>query len=324
MDFINSWISILKRDGEAAVATLVNGTGSIPRENGAQMIVSKSEIIETVGGGRLEADIIKKSREALKNKTSAIYGFELSNSDASLSGMICGGKVEAVIYYSSIYDLTVLERIGRTSRGWLLYPIDEGAGLCYVASDGEVFGDAGGLGREMPGRGSPHIEKLGDVRYLVQWIESPGQLHIFGAGHVSRELAKIAHILGIECHVYDDRPEYVNYDRFPHAHCVLVEDMSAPPDIALNKKDMAVIITRGHVYDGDCLARALGTEAGYIGMIGSRRKAKMVLSLMLEKGFPEERVKAVRSPIGIDIGARTPSEIAVSIAAELIRFIYGL
>lgn len=324
MDFISKWCSFVEEYKEAAVATVVNGFGSMPRENGAQMLISiTGATMDTVGGGRLEADVISWAKHVISNKTSLLRHFELTGSDVALSDMICGGEGDVVIYYSSEKDLPVLEHIKSlgSPEGWLILPIDFEAEANFVAADGTHTGSCPGeLLLKPSGRKETFIENTGSGSHLIQWLSMPGRLHILGAGHISREIVKIASIADIACSVYDDRAEYVSRERFPDADCVLVGDLSSPPLITADCKDMIVIVTRGHICDKDCLEWALKTKAGYIGMIGSRRKVNMILNSMIEKGYPEEKVRNVCSPIGLNIGARTPAEIAVSIVAQLIEF----
>lgn len=152
----------------------------------------------------------------------------------------------------------------------------------------------------------------------------PGaQLRIFGAGHVSRALATVAHTLGYSCTVVDDRPEFANQARFPTsrvlAHSLSTKDIEAfLQKEPLTAKDAVVIVTRGHADDKNVLAAVLRSNAGYIGMIGSRSKRTHVYARLREEGFCDEDFARVHCPIGLDIGAETPEEIAISIAAELI------
>ena len=321
--FINEWLQTLLKDKEAAVVTVLNGVGGRPRENGAQMIVKKSgSIYETVGGGKLEAQAIECAKRVLKNKKSEMYHFRLTGKDVAVMDMICGGEGDMFVYYSGGKDILALNGIPETADGWLIFPAEQESGVSFILADGQGFygteenKSVTGIER----KNDIYTVEAGDSKYVVQWRETPGVLHIFGAGHVSCEIAKIADMIGIACCVYDDREEYANKKRFPNAKCVVLENMEQLPDIALNEKDMVAIVTRGHVYDLDCLKWALKTQAGYVGMIGSKRKIQMILNDLIEKGYDKERVLGVKAPIGLDIGALTPSEIAVSVAAQIIQF----
>lgn len=155
--------------------------------------------------------------------------------------------------------------------------------------------------------------------YIEPILPEPA-LYVFGAGHISLFLAKIGKMVGFKVIVADDRDMFANRERFPEADEVYAEDFRVVfPKLKLNKPYYIVIVTRGHRYDQDVLEWALGTEAKYIGMIGSRAKNKAVFSNLQEKGIPKEVLEGVHAPIGLNIGAETPEEIAVSIIAEIIE-----
>ena len=160
----------------------------------------------------------------------------------------------------------------------------------------------------------------GDTEVFIEPIRSSPTLFIFGGGHISLALAKIGKLLGFKVAVIDDRAEFANSQRFPEADLILAEDFStAFSELKINKSSYIVIVTRGHHYDELVLELALGAEPKYIGMIGSRTKNKTVFSHLLVKGIPQERLDKVHAPIGLEISAQTPEEIAVSILAEVIK-----
>jgi xanthine dehydrogenase accessory factor len=146
-------------------------------------------------------------------------------------------------------------------------------------------------------------------------------VYIFGAGHVSQALAAVARIAGFRIFVLDDRGEFANRERFPDCYEVFVMDPITEifQSRTFSREDMIVIVTRGHLQDQVVLETALKTRAGYIGMIGSKRKREMLYQTLRENGVHEEQIARVHSPIGLNIGAETPEEIAVSITAELIQ-----
>jgi xanthine dehydrogenase accessory factor len=125
---------------------------------------------------------------------------------------------------------------------------------------------------------------------------------------------------GFEVVVLDDRPQFANRERFPEADEIIAEEFEfSLPKLMVNRSSYLVIVTRGHAYDQEVLEWAVKTEARYLGMIGSRRKIQMVYASLKEKGVPAEKLERVHAPIGLDIGALTPEEIAVSIVAEMIQ-----
>jgi len=149
---------------------------------------------------------------------------------------------------------------------------------------------------------------------------SPPELIILGGGHIALPLAKIGYLLGYRIIVVDDRPDFVSAERFTGAYksiCCSFKDIEN--NLTLGPSSSVVIITRGHMHDMDCLQKVIKYPVAYLGMIGSRRKIKMIRQQLLDDGIGMEKVEKVRMPIGLDIGAQTPAEIAVCIAAEMIK-----
>ncbi|HEV3205416.1 MAG TPA: XdhC/CoxI family protein [Terriglobales bacterium] len=159
----------------------------------------------------------------------------------------------------------------------------------------------------------------GTLDIFVEPILPPALLYIFGAGHVSVNLYKVAKNAGFDVTVVDDRKSYANRDRFPEAKEVIAEDFDqAMARLTPNESSYIVIVTRGHRDDMRVLRWAVQTPARYVGMIGSRRKTITIFRELVEEGVSAELFKRLHAPVGLDIGAVTPEEIAVAIAAELI------
>jgi xanthine dehydrogenase accessory factor len=164
----------------------------------------------------------------------------------------------------------------------------------------------------------------GVLDVFIEPITAAPVVHIFGAGHIAQPLSRMAKIAGFGVVVVDDRPTFANTERFPDADSVYSEGFDeAFADLQVNKNSFIVIVTRGHLHDQHVLKWALGTDARYIGMIGSKRKIKTVYKNLQEEGVPEGEFKRVRAPIGMNIGAETPEEIAVSILAEMVQVYKG-
>ncbi len=160
----------------------------------------------------------------------------------------------------------------------------------------------------------------GNMEVFVEPIISEAVLYIFGGGHISFSISKIAKMIGLRVVVVDDRPEFANPERFPEADETIAKDFAEVfPQLKANTSSCIVIVTRGHLQDQTVLEWAVHTDARYIGMIGSKNKNRIVFSNLMAKGVPKEALEAVHAPIGLDIGAETPEEIAVSILAEVIK-----
>lgn len=159
----------------------------------------------------------------------------------------------------------------------------------------------------------------GEVELFIEPILSNPTIYIFGGGHIGLALAKIGMLTGFKVVVIDDRPEFANPERFPEAEETIVDDFGKVfSKLKIDRSSYITITTHNHKGDEAALEGALGTKARYIGMIGSKNKIEVVYSRLREKGFSQEQLDRVHSPIGLRIFAQTPEEIAVSILAEII------
>ena len=164
----------------------------------------------------------------------------------------------------------------------------------------------------------------GQMEVFIEPIEAAPSVYIFGAGHVGYYLAKMAHEAGFGVHVIDDRAAFANTERFPFAASVVVDDIPAwLARVQIPSTAYAVIVTRGHRNDLDALRALAPRDLRYLGLIGSRAKVARIYEVLREERMPDEALLRVHAPIGLDIGAVTPQEIAVSILAELIAVKHG-
>ncbi len=160
----------------------------------------------------------------------------------------------------------------------------------------------------------------GQMDIFLEPILSLETLYLFGAGHISQSTAAMGKMLGFRVVVIDPRSEYNNSDRFPNADLLVVDEYdSAFSKLSVEKDSSIVIYTTGHVFDEQCLEFAVGTGAKYIGMIGSKKKVKEVKERLRQKGVSQQQLDGIHAPIGLEIGAEIPEEIAISILAEIIK-----
>jgi xanthine dehydrogenase accessory factor len=168
-----------------------------------------------------------------------------------------------------------------------------------------------------------------DGRVVTVFVEPhhpPDELVIVGAGHIARPLCRIGAMVGFRVIVLDDRPGFATRERFPEAERLVRADFADPfRDVPLGRGTHLVLVTRGHKYDYEALRDVLlrGLQLGYIGMVGSQRRVRAALEQLAREGIPRQRLEEVYAPIGLDIGAETPEEIAVSIIGELVRLRRG-
>jgi len=339
MGIFNSIAELLAGGESFALALIVSRSGSAPRAAGTRMVVREdTSIIGTIGGGILEAKVRDLAMEVLRERKSVLKEFVFNAEDAGRIGMICGGRVKVLIQFvdaSQTQNLLLYQEILATLRArkpaWLITEIPSGeAGLepsaqCLASNGAAYAGQLGGGTVEALTAGAragrPQLIAHGDKSSLVESLRNEGVVYIFGAGHISRELASLTGLVGFQTVVLDDRPDFANRERFPGADEVVVLDSfdRALAGLEINEDSYLVLVTRGHAHDKVLLRQALGTKAGYIGMIGSRTKRDSLYDALCSEGFARDEFERVSSPIGLEIGAETPEEIAVSIVAELIR-----
>ena len=180
--------------------------------------------------------------------------------------------------------------------------------LDYTASGDRAAGKAG------------QEAKAGVCQVMLEVVEPRPVLLVVGAGHVGRAVSRLGDYVGFSVAVLDDRPEFASRERLPEADRILCGDMvESLRAFAVDGGTYVVVVSRGHRQDEQALREVVTRGAAYVGMIGSRRRVGAVLQHLSEEGFPQEALKRVRTPIGLNIGAETPEEIAVSIVAEIIQ-----
>ena len=331
----DSAVKMLENGKSFALAVIISEDGSTPRGEGSKMIITDDAIVATVGGGLMEAMVIDAARkQVIPSKTAEICAIDMHEGS---SDMACGGSCEVLIAYIDGNDKNMLdvfkaadatEKSGK--KGWIFYIFDGNKGAkapfqcCVNTGSGEVVGEFTGNGKfardmlEKPVRAAVHGDSSDGVRCIVQDINPTGKMYLFGGGHVSFEVAKLAVNLGFDVTVVDDREEFANPVRFPECKTVVVDSFPDMPDFETDDRSYILIITRGHAHDKTVLRWALNKPHLYLGMIGSKTKRDTLYKGLEAEGYSMERLRQVKCPIGLSIGAETPAEIAVSIMAEII------
>lgn len=331
---------ILAEDKAVVVTTILSKKGSAPRGVGTKMLIrKKGSIVGTIGGGLLEAMTIQLAAKVFKTKKSFTEKFTLSDKDASLEGMVCGGNVEIMFEY---IDVQTFKKLAPYYRALELREQGEDFVMITKIPDGKKVLNGNDkylfTRTEFYGAVEEEVESLvtslrknfnqirfdllqGEEKYFIEPFYGLEQLCIVGAGHIAQKVALFAKELGFYTVVIDDRSDFSNRERFPSADELHVVSSYAklPFESMLHNNSYVVIVTRGHALDKEVLAQALKTDAKYIGMIGSKGKRNHVYSLLLEEGFVQNDLDRVSCPIGVGINAQTPEEIAISILAELIK-----
>ena len=243
---------LMEKGDSAALATIIAGEGSTPRKIGAKMLIRPDgSTMGTIGGGIVEAQVIKRAVASIKNRCLEVASYNLRAINDPDTDMRCGGS------------MTV----------------------------------------------------------MIEPVIPPDPVFIFGGGHVGFAIYNILSTLDFNITIVDDRKLYAASKRFPLAKKVLCAPFDkAFEKIAINEQSYIIICTRAHKNDEDCLRQAFKTPACYIGMLGIRTKVAAFKKILQEDGVPKRRINQLHSPIGLSIGAVTPEEIAVSVAAEPLHF----
>jgi xanthine dehydrogenase accessory factor len=332
-------MEILDRGDHGVLATVIRQEGSAPRTRGAQMLVRQDgSSVGSIGGGTLEAEVLERAAHLVVDVVPEILHFDLTGTEIAQTEMLCGGEVDVFLepisprdpslrpLYHALLELkntagkaVVVTRIGvPDSEPWgskaLVHP--DGATQGSLTLPDEVRTAA----MEVLEHGAHGLVSRGREQFYLEPVVSEPTLYIFGAGHISRHLASLATMLEFTVVVIDDRAEFANREDFPDVDRLLVRPFEGLVDtLTITEDSYVVIVTRGHVHDYTVLRDILRKGACYVGMIGSTRKRDVIYEQLLEEGFTRRELDAVYAPIGEPINAETPEEIAVSIAAQLIK-----
>ncbi len=331
----------LQEGRRVVLARIIRQSGSSPRTLGTPCLVSRDgELTGTIGGGRLEFEVLEQAKETFKTGKTTILSFQMTGEEVAASEMICGGSVD--VYLEPVFPENITARavfknlavlIEQGLAGRLVTRICQGIDAADRACRMLVGPDGGTTGElNVPpdlkqqllhpnGAGQPILIKSEQTEdtLFVEPVRPEDVLYLFGAGHVSFHVAALAETVGFSVVVIDDRAEFANRQRFPHAGEIIVAPFESAFDrIRIGASAYIVIVTRGHSYDRDVLRWALTQPAAYVGMIGSRRKRNIIYRSLMDEGVSTGQLEQVHSPIGLPIGGQTPAEIAVSIVAELI------
>lgn len=323
-----------------AVCRLVATRGSTPQKAGAAMLVMPSGAqAGTLGGGCVEAEVKRRAIAALTNNKAEVADFQLNSDYGWDDGLICGGRMEVLIdpvatFGAAKYYARMRAAIGRGERivEAIIYDGAKSAltsptSLLFTA-EGKLLaahGDAA-LSAEPPSFIVDRIQQLGPrprptnadgVAYLPQLPRT--RLLVVGGGHVGQAVGNLAAELDFDVWVLDDREEFASRERFPQAQRLIAGPIGATlKKIEITPATFCLIVTRGHNHDEEALSQLVDRDAAYVGMIGSKRKIRLIFDDLLAEGVSQESLDAVHAPVGLEIGSQTVMEIAVSILAELI------
>ena len=350
-----------QRAGEqAAVARVIDLEGSGPRSPGAAMAVTaEAEVVGSVSGGCVEGAVVTESLEVMAAGDRRIVTFGYSDDEAFAVGLTCGGTIHLFLEpleWGPVYDALASDLAEESPAA--LATVVEGPGVgakMLVRPEGpdqERFATIGSLGTagldravQRDARGELVAGRSGLRRYSTEgeyseqgeiegeevavFVESfapPPRMLIFGAVDFTAALASVAKVLGYRVTVCDARPVFATSKRFPMADEVVVswpDRLLSEVGHGLGPRDAVCVLTHDAKFDVPAICSALSTDVGYIGVMGSRRTHEDRTRRLIEAGVTQEQLGRLRSPIGLDIGAATPEETAVSIVSEIISLRTG-
>lgn len=288
------------------VATVIQVRGSVPREVGTKMLIdTHGNLTGTIGGGAGEAKVIHHAKTVLITGEKQQIEIDLSGAPDRETQGVCGG-------WMSVWLERWQGEASRSLAQQILFHLETGQAVTLVTP------------LEQPR--SPHLEFLcspspfSTSAAFIDVLQPPPTLLIVGAGHCGIQLAKVANLIGFEVVVQDDRPEWANAIHYPQAKVFTEAIAEVNMQLAQHRQLYAALLTRGYGYDLEALKLLLQRQipCQYIGMIGSQKRVRRVLQAVEHAGIDRQRSPKIHAPIGLDIGALTPEEIAVSISAELI------
>jgi xanthine dehydrogenase accessory factor len=337
----------LDQGRDLVYCSLVETRGSTPQKAGAAMLVFPDGSQRgTLGGGCVEAEVKQRALQVLGREDSRaeVLTFCLDDNYGWDDGLICGGRMTilahplgngaaawnaAAQYYRRFRDLVeggrgcteavvLAEQPGGRPAVGSRYLFDQDGNLAVQLAEDPAPESI--IGHLTPLQRRPATAVHHGTAYLP--ILPRITLLVVGGGHVGQAVARLAADVDFEVWVLDDRERYANRERFPTARRILIGDIG-PKLKALCQADITpstycIIVTRGHAHDEEALYQLAATRAGYVGMIGSKRKIRLIYEDLLAKGISAEALSRVHAPLGFDIGSQTVPEIAVSIVAELI------
>ena len=329
---IEEWV---EKGKPFALATVIKTWGSSPRPIGSPMIISQDlEMAGSVSGGCVEGDVIKESIAVLESGKGKKLSYGIADEDAWTVGLSCGGKIDVYVERFIAFD-----ELGEEKRVWQkLYECIKNNDPCILATkiidgktshslitpDGNLTGDrVDGLSSEAlrayNERNHQQVEIAGEI-YFLQIFPRKSRMLIIGAAHITVDLVQLASMYDFETVVIDPRGIFSNKTQFSTPPDQIYEKYPAEvfPDYDLDAYTYAVVLSHDPKIDDNALHILLRSDVAYIGALGSRKTQAKRVKRLSDAGFSEEEIGRIHSPVGIDIKAKTPREIALSIMGEVI------
>ena len=318
------------KGNDLVLVSVTASSGSTPRGAGSRMLVNKNgRVTGTIGGGAVEYRAECIALDILEKKESCEHQFLLNRKDVENIGMICGGDVTVFFQYLDHNDPIIAE-ITETAEKfyeerrdfWLICDLLTTSGMSLYSPACGLIGNANVPSFVLSSLSAkPHRYRSKDYDLFSEQIGTSETVYVFGGGHVSQKLVPILASVDFRCVVLEDRPEFADPALFPGSVETMLCDFNHLDQyVSITAADYCCVMTRGHSYDTIVQAQLLATPACYIGVIGSRtKKAAVFRRLVEEYGIDEQDLNRIISPIGLEIKAETPAEIAISITGQMIQ-----
>jgi len=307
-----------------ALATVIETWGSAPRKAGAQMCVNGDrDFVGSVSGGCVEGAVIQEAESLMASGGGKMLSFGVSDEQAWEVGLACGGRLE--VYVEAVQDPTWLTALlsARASGGSVVLALDLDSGTRTLVAMGSEAPEASPDLLEAAAiaarRDSSKRWEAADGDVFLQVFNPPVRMVIVGAVHIAQPLSVMAREAGLDVTVVDPREAFATESRFPDTALHRSWPAEALDRIGLDQRTAIVTVTHDPKLDDPALQRALASPAFYIGALGSRKTHAKRVGRLEEAGFTAEDIARIHAPVGLDIGARTPGEIAASVLAEVIR-----
>lgn len=343
MDEVLQQATVWRAQGrEAALATVVRTSGSTPRGTGAKLLVSRDGgLVGSVSGGCVESDVAAHAMEVMDQGRPRLVSYGISDEFGIEVGLACGGSIEVLIEglgrdpYPEVAELvrqevpvvvaTAVRPDGVIGRRMVVARGEARGTLGDAALDAAVKGKVPELIRSGQSRPMRFKDQAGtDTEVFLDAYPAPPTLFIFGGVHVAIPLTRYAKILGFRVNVIDPRGIFATPERFAEADQLAI---SHPEDylngVELNENSYVVVLTHDPRHDEPIIKRVVESRTSYLGAIGSRKTNQERMARLMAQGVPQEALARVHAPVGLDIGAQTPEEIALAIMAEVIAARYG-
>ena len=349
-DIYQKVIELIESEEIGAYCTVVETKGSTPQKPGSKLLILPDlRNVGTLGGGCVEAEARRQAIGLMQGGVPRLLDFQLDSDYGWDDGLICGGNMKIFIDLPQTKEESfILTRLQELSGAKIplvsttivkseVDHIQVGAKMLFAANSEKVgsLGDAALetalqdelmeiLEKDAPGVFRWQVEDSrngeGAVWVFMDAVQPRPTLLIAGAGHVGQALCHLGKWLGFDVAIVDDRADFASEERLPEADEIIIGDIAEElRNYPVDHLTYAVIVTRGHQHDEEALHSVIESNARYVGLIGSRRKIKLIYDDLRDMGITEETLAKVYAPIGLDINSKTVPEIAVSIAAQLIQ-----